>query len=63
MLGWADVIFVMEKKHRDWINQRYADLVANKSVINLMIADEYPYMDDELVDMLTNRVTTHLNEL
>ena len=63
LLGWADVIFVMEKKHRAWINQRYADLVANKPVINLMIADEYPYMDDELVDMLTNRVTTHLNEL
>ncbi|MEZ0486886.1 low molecular weight protein tyrosine phosphatase family protein [Fibrella aquatica] len=62
LIGWADVIFVMEKKHRDWIGQRYADLVAGKPVINLMIADEYPYMDDELIDILTNRVVASLDE-
>lgn len=62
LLGWADVVFVMEKKHRDWINQRYADLVADKPVVNLLIADDYAYMDDELTAILTNRVATYLNE-
>lgn len=62
LLGWADVVFVMEKKHRDWINQRYADLVADKPVVNLLIADEYAYIDDELVAILTNRVTAYLGE-
>lgn len=52
----------MEKKHRDWIGQRYADLVADKPVVNLMIADEYPYMDDELIDILTNRVAAYFDE-
>ena len=62
LLGWADVVFVMEKKHRDWIDQRYNDIVADKPVITLMITDEYPYMDDELIDILTNRVAACFDE-
>jgi predicted protein tyrosine phosphatase len=63
LLGWADVIFVMEAKHRDWIWQRYADLVADKPMVNLLIPDNYAYMDEELVDILTSRVTAHFNAL
>jgi predicted protein tyrosine phosphatase len=62
LLGWADVVFVMEKKHRDWIEQRYADLVGDKPVINLLIADDYGYMDGELVDILTHRVAAYFDE-
>ena len=63
LLGWADVVFVMEKKHRDWILQRYADLVADKPLVNLLIPDEYAYMDDELVEILTSRTLDQLNAL
>jgi predicted protein tyrosine phosphatase len=30
LLSWADVVLVMERKHRDWISQRYPDLMTNK---------------------------------
>ncbi|MEZ0612109.1 low molecular weight protein tyrosine phosphatase family protein [Fibrella sp. WM1] len=60
LLGWADIVFVMERKHRDWIQAHYADLVDQKPVVTLLIPDEYGYMDDELVDILTNRVADYL---
>lgn len=62
LLGWADVIFVMERKHRDWISQRYADKLVDKPVVNLMVADDYAYMDDELVEILTHRVTAYFDD-
>ncbi|MBO0935258.1 protein tyrosine phosphatase [Fibrella sp. HMF5335] len=62
LLGWADVVFVMEIKHRDWIQRRYSDLVANKPLVNLLVADNYACMDEELVDILISRVTTYLSE-
>lgn len=50
----------MERKHRDWILAHYADLVAGKPIVALLIPDDYGYMDDELVDILTNRVAAYL---
>jgi predicted protein tyrosine phosphatase len=60
LLSWADVVLVMERKHRDWISQRYPDLMANKPLVNLLIPDDYAFMDEELIEILTQRVTTYL---
>ena len=60
LLGWADVVFVMENKHRDWIWQRYAEIVADRPIVNLLIPDDYAFMDDELVEILTHRVEAYL---
>jgi predicted protein tyrosine phosphatase len=30
LLGWADVIFVMERKHADYLRERFADAIAGK---------------------------------
>lgn len=60
LINWADIIFVMEKKHKDRINQRFAAVVAEKELIVLDIPDEYQFMDEELVDLIKLSVSPYL---
>ncbi|WP_175471426.1 low molecular weight protein tyrosine phosphatase family protein [Fontibacillus panacisegetis] len=60
-IGWADIIFVMEKKHQAKLQQRYREELQDKRVIRLDIPDEYEYMDEELIDLLISRVSEHIN--
>ncbi len=55
-VAWADVIFVMEKKHRQRLLADFADLVDRDALHVLDIADDYEYMDPELVEELTRSV-------
>ncbi|RYE23856.1 MAG: protein tyrosine phosphatase [Sphingobacteriales bacterium] len=57
MLDAADLIFVMEKRHRDRIQQNFE---TDKKIIVLNIPDEYKYMDEELVAMLEDMVKPYL---
>jgi predicted protein tyrosine phosphatase len=57
---WADMIFVMEKKHKHRLVDRFPDDLSNKTVIVLDIEDEYEYMDEELVEMIKRSVDPHL---
>ncbi len=52
LLGWADLIFCMEKKHVRRIRDRYPDIVSAKRLVCLNISDEYEYMDRELQEIL-----------
>ncbi len=52
---WADVILVMESKHRDRLLRQYRDLDGD-AVIVLHIQDEFKYMDSNLVDLLHSTV-------
>jgi len=56
MVGWADLIFVMEKKHRQRIQEKFGNLLINKPIFVLNIPDDYQFMDEELIDILENRV-------
>lgn len=60
LLGWADIIFCMEKKHVRRIKEKYSDVVADKKVICLNIPDDYNYMDDDLCELLESVVTEFL---
>lgn len=60
LINWADIIFVMEKKHKDRINQRFASVVDEKELIVLDIPDEYQFMDEELVDLIKLSVSNYL---
>ena len=55
-LSWAQVIFVMEEKHKSRLVAEYRRLVENKPIHVLDIPDEYKYMDEELVELLTQSV-------
>ncbi len=60
LLGWADMIFCMEKKHIRRIKEKYSDIVAGKTIICLQISDDYEYMDRELQELLKDEVYEYL---
>ncbi len=59
-IQWADIVFVMEKKHRQRIQEKYPDACATKQIVVLDIPDEYQYMDEELVEMIRTSVEPYL---
>jgi predicted protein tyrosine phosphatase len=59
-LGWADLIFVMEKKHLRRLREKYPEELVGKRVVCLNIPDDYQFMQSELVDRLQVTVPPHL---
>lgn len=59
-LGWADVIFVMEKRHMDRLRAKFRQELFGKRLICLRIADVYDFMDDALIRRLETAVQAHL---
>jgi len=60
-LAWADLIFVMEKKHLRRLQDKFPEEIAGKEIICLHIADDDEFMQPELVDALKAGVEPHLN--
>jgi predicted protein tyrosine phosphatase len=60
LLEWADVIFVMEKRHRNVIRKKFPGIYQEKRIICLYIPDEFEYMDPELVGLLNARLRRYL---
>ena len=60
LLEWADLIFVMEKRHRNIIHSAFKEIYLRKRIICLYIPDEFEFMDPELVQLLEERVTPYL---
>ena len=60
-LGWADVVFVMEKRHLDRLRQKYRQELDGKRVVCLHIPDDFDYMDDALADRLRGGVAPHVD--
>lgn len=60
LLGWADVVFVMEKKHLRRLREKFPRDLGNKRVICLHIPDDYQFMQPELIDLLQASVAPHL---
>jgi predicted protein tyrosine phosphatase len=59
-IGWADIIFVMEKKHAQLLRERFSEALAGKKVICLRIPDIYGYMEPALVDELKARLSQYV---
>jgi predicted protein tyrosine phosphatase len=60
-LGWADVIFVMEKKHLRRLEEKYRDELRGKQVVTLHIPDDYAYMDALLIERLAAATAPHVD--
>ncbi len=60
LLGWAEIIFCMEKKHLRRIKENYSDAIADKKVVCLYISDDYDFMDRELVEILRSYVYNYI---
>ncbi|QJP08861.1 low molecular weight protein tyrosine phosphatase family protein [Pseudomonas multiresinivorans] len=61
-IRWADVIFVMERKHQQRLQAEYSRLLEHKRLHVLDIPDDYRYMAPELITILEDTVTACLNE-
>jgi len=60
LVEWADIIFVMEKTHRNKLQQRFRASLKKARVICLDIPDEYEFMDPILVRLLETKVSRYL---
>jgi predicted protein tyrosine phosphatase len=58
-LNWADYVFVMEPDQRGKIWSLYRHLELPEVAV-LNIPDDYEFMDEELVKMLTERINDKL---
>jgi predicted protein tyrosine phosphatase len=58
-LGWADVIVVMEKRHKERLRQKYPEELAAKPCVCLFISDDYEFMDSNLVEILREKMREH----
>lgn len=59
-IRWADVIFVMERAHRNKLTQRFGPQLKGKKLVCLDIADNYTFMQPELVALLEKKMASHL---
>lgn len=56
---WADIIFVMEQKHKQNIKEKFPKQLQHKKVIVLDIPDDYQYMDQDLIEILKQSLTPY----
>lgn len=59
-VGWADMIFCMERKHADRIRERFATALADKPLIVLRIPDDFEFMDPALIELLRSELSAHI---
>lgn len=55
IVAWADLIFVMEKAHRNKLQRRFKRQLKAR-VVCLDIPDDYEFMDPVLVRLLENKI-------
>jgi len=58
LINWADIVFVMERHHKEFLLD-LSPMAKNKTVV-LDIPDIYSRNDPELVRILKGRLSTHL---
>lgn len=59
-LGWADIIFCMEKSHLNRLKRKFPEALQGKRVICLHIPDDYEFMQPDLVDELRAKLVDHV---
>ena len=60
LLIWADLIFVMEKHHKEKLILNFPNETKNAQIVILEIADEYKFMDKELIEEIQMSVSQYL---
>lgn len=59
-LGWADVIFVMEKRHLSLLRRKFSQALEGKEIVTLHIPDDFEFMQPELLDELRSKLSAHV---
>ena len=63
LINWADIIFAMEKSHKQRLTENFPTEMLDKKVVVLDIADDYNYMDAELIDTIKTSVSPYLQNV
>lgn len=63
LIQWADLILVMEKRHKHRLQEKFGSLLNNKRMEILDIEDNYQYMDEELIQSLKAVVDPFLEKV
>jgi predicted protein tyrosine phosphatase len=61
-IRWADLIFVMEKKHKNRLLATFTRMLDHQPIYVLDIPDDYRYMDQALIDELESKITAILEQ-
>jgi predicted protein tyrosine phosphatase len=61
LIRWADIIFCMDKSHRQKIAGRFPEELEGKRLITLHVPDEYEFMAEDLIDDLRSKLAQHLS--
>lgn len=59
-IGWADIIFLMEKSHLNRLRRKFPEALRGKRTVTLLIPDEYEFMQPELIDELQAKVSQYV---
>ena len=63
LLQWAEIVFVMEERHRQYLPRHFFTAFAGaKRMVCLDVPDVFHYMDPELVHILTEKLRPYLGE-
>ncbi len=61
LVEWADIIFVMEKNHKNRLQKKFKEYINKQRVVSLGIPDNYDYMDPELIEIFKRMIPRLLN--
>jgi len=59
-LGWADIIFCMEKSHVDRLRRRFPEALCGKRMVCLHIPDDYVFMQPDLIDEIRAKLAPYV---
>ncbi len=59
-LNWAEVIFVMERRHADRLREKFAQELLGKNPVILRISDNYHLQNPALIALLRQKLGEHL---
>ena len=63
LLGWADVVVVMEKRHKERLQEKFQETFDAAQCRCLFIQDEYEFMEESLVTLLREKMREHFPEI
>jgi predicted protein tyrosine phosphatase len=56
LIDWADMIFVMERAHRNKVQRKFKPQLKDKNLVVLDIPDDYEFMDPALIALIKARM-------
>ena len=62
LIQWADIIFVMETEHKEYLISEFPSDIGFREIVILGIEDYYYFMEPELVELIKMKVDPNLEQ-